>query len=278
MTLNPKAAPFKPRTEEEFTGFFCYRFGENGHIATKCTAPENSSKVIKKLIRQLRGNPVEGEESTRSPDGDVARVNTMEVSNTNPELPEGLVGPSSICKIKVNDLTCDALIDSGSNVTIIFESWYEKYLSHVAIQPISRLAIWGLAESEYPYKGYVVVEMEFPEEMSGVKGSVTVLAFICPEPGHGQQASVIVGTNAFLFHRLWDIAKETGSQHKVHSMRIQALYEQIQLQSKLPQKTAEEETIGKVTWQGPGPLSLAPGEKVYASCKVEKQTSNLQPE
>lgn len=76
--------------------------------------------------------------------------------------------------------------------------------------------------------------MEFPEEMSGVKSSVTVLALICPEPRHGQQAPVIVGTNAFLFHKLWDIAKETGSQHIVHSMRIQALYDQIQSPAKLP--------------------------------------------
>lgn len=137
VTLNPKAVPFNPQTEEEFTGCFCYRCGENGHIATKCAAPENSSKVIKKLIRQLRGNSVKGGESPGRPDSDVASVNTMEASNTNTYLPEGFVGPSSICKIQVNDLACDALIDSGSNVTIIFEGWYEKYLSHVAIQPIS---------------------------------------------------------------------------------------------------------------------------------------------
>ena len=117
-----------------------------------------------------------------------------------------------------------------------------------------------------------MTEMEFPEEMSGVKGPVTVLALVCPEPQHGQQAPVIVGTNAFLFHRLWDIAKETGSQHKVHSMKLQAVYKQIQSQENLPQRTVEEETIGQVKWQGPGPLLIAPGEKVYAICKVEKQS------
>ncbi|KAK0147303.1 hypothetical protein N1851_013277 [Merluccius polli] len=114
--------------------------------------------------------------------------------------------------------------------------------------------------------------MVFPEEMSGVKGPVTVLALVCPEPQHGQQAPVIVGTNAFLFHRLLDIAKETGSQHKVHSMRLQAVYKQIQTQKNLPQRTAEEESIRQVRWHGPGPLFIAPGEKVYANCKVEKHS------
>ncbi|XP_037395031.1 paraneoplastic antigen Ma3-like [Pygocentrus nattereri] len=34
--------------------YFCYRCGENGHIATKCTLPENEKKVIQKLIASLR--------------------------------------------------------------------------------------------------------------------------------------------------------------------------------------------------------------------------------
>lgn len=57
----------------------------------------------------------------------------MDVSKANSDLPEGLVGPSSICTIKVNGFTCDALMDLGPNVTIIFEGWYEKHLSHVPI-------------------------------------------------------------------------------------------------------------------------------------------------
>ena len=137
VPLNPRAAPFKVQSKEEFTGFFCYKCGEDGHVATKCTAPENSSKVIRKLIRQVRGSPTEPKESSKSLDNGIARVNKMEVPKTDSDLPEGLVGPSSDCTIKVNDLTCDALMDSGSNVTIIFGGWYDKHLSHVPIQPIS---------------------------------------------------------------------------------------------------------------------------------------------
>ena len=122
VSLNPKAAIFKPQPKEEFTGFFCYKCGEDGHVATKCAAPENPSKVIKKLIRQVRGSPTEPKESSKSTDNDIARVNTMEVSKIDSDLPEGLVGPSAICTIKINDLTCDALMDSGSNVTIILEA------------------------------------------------------------------------------------------------------------------------------------------------------------
>lgn len=153
----------------------------------------------------------------------VANVNKMETSDT--DLPQGLVGPSSVVPIKVNNLPCIALMDSGSNLTIIFEYWYKKYLSHVPLNPISNLTIWGLAESKYPYRGYVVVEMEFPEEMAGVKGPVVVLALVCPELKHNNQAPVIVGTNAFLFRRLWELSKESGKDGKLHSLKIRTVYD-----------------------------------------------------
>ncbi|XP_034543149.1 paraneoplastic antigen Ma1 homolog [Notolabrus celidotus] len=48
-----KPTPSKVSKEDEC---FCYRCGENGHIATRCTAPENPRKVISKLIRLVRSS------------------------------------------------------------------------------------------------------------------------------------------------------------------------------------------------------------------------------
>ncbi|XP_030594321.1 uncharacterized protein LOC115786334 [Archocentrus centrarchus] len=273
---NPQCATSRSQFVAESSEYFCYRCGENGHIASKCTAPANTQKVIKKLIRQVRGATCGPKESSKGSDESIARVNKVHIPETDTNLPEGLVGPSSVVKIKVNELPCDALMDSGSTVTIIFEEWYKKHLSHVPIRPISHLAIWGLADSEYPYRGYVVVDMEFPEDLAGVKGPITVLALVCPEPQHCSQVPVIVGTNAFLFRRLWELSKESGSQNKVHSLRIQAVYEKLQTQTLNPQSKAIDEAVGQVKWQGPGLLSIAPGEKCYATCKVEKPTFSSQ--
>ncbi|XP_068451557.1 uncharacterized protein [Clinocottus analis] len=267
-----KPVPFKVQSPKESDEYFCYRCGENGHIAPRCTEPENPQKVIKRLIRVVRGAQDGTKENPKntSEDQRVGRVHKVEVPDKDPRLPEGLVGPSMTHPIKVNELSCQALMDSGSNVTIIFESWYNEHLLDVPIQPVSGLGLWGLSDTDYPYKGYVVVEMEFPEKMTGVKGPIAVLALICPEPKNYNQTPVIVGTNASLFHRLWELMKESGNENIVHSMRIQPFYAPVQTQ--LCKSVAIDDVVGQVKWQGPGPLSISPGEKCYAICKVDRPT------
>ncbi|XP_077388164.1 retrovirus-related Pol polyprotein from transposon 412 [Festucalex cinctus] len=270
---SPNSAQSKPKTTKE-SGYFCYRCGENGHIAPKCTAPENLQKVIQKLIRQVRRSPGVPQDSPDDAEECIAHVNTAHVPSFGSDIPEGLIGPPSIAPIKVNDISCNGLMDSGSTVTIIFENWYKENIPNVPIHPISTLAIWGLSADSYPYRGYVVVEMEFPEEATGVKGPITVLALICPETPQGHETPVVVGTNAFLFHRLFSIYKENGSECKVSSMRIQAVYDQIQAQ---PVPSSEEDKpLGEIKWQGPGPLTLAPGQEFYAKCKVSNKTAKPQ--
>ncbi|XP_043118325.1 paraneoplastic antigen Ma1 homolog [Puntigrus tetrazona] len=47
-------ASAKPRFEVTKEDYFCYKCGEDGHIAPRCKATENYSLVIQKLVRSLR--------------------------------------------------------------------------------------------------------------------------------------------------------------------------------------------------------------------------------
>lgn len=60
---------------------------------------------------------------------------------------EGLIGPLSTVRVKVNGHSCTAILDSGSQVTMIFEKWYDEHLSGVPMHSVSGLAILGISDT-----------------------------------------------------------------------------------------------------------------------------------
>lgn len=260
-----------PRSFKVPDEHFCYRCGENGHYAGKCQNRENQSKVIKRLIQALKLSKAD----KTSTGATVNRVNCSvgESAADVPDqagLPEGLVGPPSLVPLKVNGQLCTALLDSGSQVTIIFEPWYQKHLSEIPIQPVSGLSLWGLSESgvSYPYRGYVVVDLEYPAEVLGTSQTVTVPALICPSPRTSDEASVVVGTNASHVRRLVnqcmvdgiDVSKTLGFRVSVHEGQCALKGAAV--------STCEGEA-GTVRWMGPGPLILPPACDTQVVCKVQ---------
>lgn len=55
-------------------------------------------------------------------------------------MPEGLVGPSSVVSVQVEGIYAKALLDSGSQVTLLYRSFYDKYLKHLPLTPIECLS------------------------------------------------------------------------------------------------------------------------------------------
>ncbi|KAI3373196.1 hypothetical protein L3Q82_006512 [Scortum barcoo] len=166
------------------------------------------------------------------------------------DIPPGMIGPPSLVPIKVNGEQCDALLDSSSQVTIIFEDWYKLHLPHVPILPVSGLAVWGLSDASYPYLGYVVMDMGFPENVTGVKKTITVLTLICPSSQSPEQSPVILGTNANMFRRLAQLCQDTAG--------VDIGQTSVSLPNQLT-LDGEEDGVGSVKWMGPGSLNLPPG-------------------
>ncbi len=142
--------------------------------------------MIQKLVRSLRRakSGKHDETGDRKKDSDqvcFSKRSQTEVHESS-GLPKGLVGPASTVEVKLNGCLCQALLDSGSQVTIVFESWYSKNLSDVPIHPLTGLSIWGLSSSSYPYKGYIVVDVTFPASVTGVEESLSILALVAQNP------------------------------------------------------------------------------------------------
>ncbi|KAL6481950.1 hypothetical protein MHYP_G00100300 [Metynnis hypsauchen] len=164
--------------------------------------------------------------------------------------------------------------ENHPKVTIIFEKWFSEHLSHIPIQPVSGLAIWGLSEASYPYKGYVVVDLQFPQELSGVQDPISVLALICPEPKSPDNVPIIIGTNAYLFQRLASLCHLGKKTLSAHSKRIDTLWQQVP-RGKTTRDTPTDEVVGEVRWMGPGSLTLGPKHECLTTCKIEKLSPML---
>ncbi len=66
----------------------------------------------------------------------------------------------------------------GSQVTIVFESWYSRNLPDVPVHPLAGLSIWGLSSCSYPYQGYIVIDVTFPVILTGAEETLSILALV----------------------------------------------------------------------------------------------------
>lgn len=126
--------PLRQKPVRNKDDYFCYRCGEDRHIATKCQAPENSTQVINKLVCSLRkAKEMRNDPNYNNCSGDRtcfsknSHIHTYELNG----LPKGLVEPTSMVKVKICGQSCEALLDSGSQVTLVFDSWYSQNLPDI---------------------------------------------------------------------------------------------------------------------------------------------------
>ena len=114
-------------------------------------------------------------------------------------LPSGLVGPRCVSTVSIGNIRCQSILDTGSQVTTISETFCSKYLTSFPIQPIHHLLeIEGAGGQSVPYLGYVEVPLTFPDSVTGAKEQLTALALVVPECQFNSRIPMLVGTNVLL--------------------------------------------------------------------------------
>lgn len=102
-----------------------------------------------------------------------------------------LCGPINIAEMKINNITCKALVDTGSSVSTISESLYTSL--DVPLHPLNNiLKVEAATGHILPYKGYVECNLSVNE--LGISDR-TGLFLVVPETNFGKGVPIIMGTN-----------------------------------------------------------------------------------
>lgn len=111
------------------------------------------------------------------------------------EIPAGLVGTRCTARIQIEGKEVSCLLDTGSQVTTIPMSYYERYLSRHPMKSLEHLLeVEGANGQAVPYLGYVEVNLKFPKDFLGMEAEVPTLALIVPDVTNLPQ--VLIGTNS----------------------------------------------------------------------------------
>ena len=110
-----------------------------------------------------------------------------------------IVGPACESEAWVNGIPCKSLLDSGSQVTTLSRSFYNKYLkSSTPLHQIDEtFHVEGAGGQRVPYDGVVSVKVRLPREIPGTEREVETWPFIYPDTGLSPRVPLIVGTNTF---------------------------------------------------------------------------------
>lgn len=189
--------------------------------------------------------------------------------------PEGLIGPAAVVNVMVEGIPCRALLDSGSQVTIITREFHRQFLPQVKIHPLEGLAIWGLSNASYPYDGYVLVTLRFPAELAGCLQDCDTLALICPETQNSDGIPILIGTNSNMFQSLATLCGRLGQ--KTPDV-VRPPWRELTLgSSTMPSDhdSSDDESLGKVVRVSKAVLSIPPHGEIDLRGKLEKRSSSL---
>jgi hypothetical protein len=97
-----------------------------------------------------------------------------------------LVGPAAEVQISVEGTRCSALVDTGSQITTISETFYKENLSEKPLKSFDfLLEVKSAGDIALPYLGYVEVDIE----------DIAVLALVVPDTAYHSKTPVLLGTN-----------------------------------------------------------------------------------
>lgn len=203
---------------------FCYKCGEDSHILPQCTNQANAVLVQRKLCER-HNSRTDQQAGAHSQNSSICAGHCMyeipQLQAGVTQIPNGLVGGPCEDEAWMDGVHCPCLMDSGSQVTMVSQSFYSQHLSHRPLYTIGNvLNIEGAAGQKVPYLGYIEIELQFPQHACGTDKCISALVLVSPDQSYNEKIPLLVGTNV-LRVLVQDCIKKGGTQF-LKTLPIQA--------------------------------------------------------
>lgn len=213
----------------------------------------------------------EGDNSPTSVSEHKAKKKFSRIRSAPLKIPKGLIGAKCIAHVLIDRQTCNCLLDSGSQVKTVSQSFYEKNLSHLDIYPLNELLEVEAANGQtVPYSSFIEVDITFPKQCFGSEITVSTLALVVPDTQSNTQPTLLIGTNTLdLMYKGFNMTN-TDLQALPYGYRVVLKI----MQQRHKQK--ENSSIGLVRLSGKDPEAVPAGQSrvIEGSVHVNSQTSD----
>ena len=111
-----------------------------------------------------------------------------------------LVGRANECQAVIEGIGCCSLIDTGSMISTLAQSFYERHLSYLKLHSLDGLIDIKVAGGySLPYFGYVEANIAFPDMKHSFGDSVDSLVIVVPDTEYNRTVPLLIGTNLIGF-------------------------------------------------------------------------------
>lgn len=185
-------------------------------------------------------------------------------------LPHGLVGPRCTTTVLVEGKQCKCILDTGSQVTTVSETFYSDHLSSFPVEPINALLeVLGAGGQRVPYIGYTRVLISLPKSVTGIEEIISSLVLIVPDCDFNGEIPLLVGTN--VLDRLYQNGVKREGLKFLQGCELSA--ECLMLFQYIAQTHREEEEARPVKLLGHHPVVIPAGQRVCVLGGVRIKTS-----
>ncbi|KAJ8046793.1 Paraneoplastic antigen Ma1 [Holothuria leucospilota] len=210
-------------------GIICYQCGERGHMLRDCNNAPNAELVQQRLLERSQWTGNEGGRQPGAPTAVVGSHTAPTGENAGktprekeplPRVPERLVGDAPTTTVMLDGIECQALLDTGSQVTCVSSDFYRSRLTHRELMPLHDLGVTGAGGQDVPYLGYIQVDLTPSATDAGTEKTVMTLALVLPGSSALQQVPLLIGTNTSVLQTLLQDCQRMGGNKFVRKLSV----------------------------------------------------------